>query len=204
MASPTKWTSVWVDSRNWWWTRGPCVLRFMGSQKVGYDWAAELNWVPVLSWDLAPLHLASQVKNLGILLQSRRCRLDPWVGKIFWRREQQPTPVFLPGEFWGQRSLTGYNPWDLKELGTTKWQTLTYWCLSDSLVLPSLLLLFCKGQCQTFCGDPKKIPGGLKAIALRVSQHARCQVWRSTLQMPFTGLAMYLGMRTAEVTPLAS
>ena len=34
---------------------------------------------------------------------------DPWVGKIHWRREWQPTPVFLPGEFYGQRSLLGYN-----------------------------------------------------------------------------------------------
>ena len=33
----------------------------------------------------------------------------PWVGKIPWRREWQPTPVFLPGEFQGQRSLAGYS-----------------------------------------------------------------------------------------------
>ena len=33
---------------------------------------------------------------------------DPWVGKIPWRREWQPTPVFLPGKFYGQRSLAGY------------------------------------------------------------------------------------------------
>ena len=38
-------------------------------------------------------------------------RFDPWVGKIPWRREWQPTPVFLPGEFHGQRSLVGYHPW---------------------------------------------------------------------------------------------
>ena len=36
---------------------------------------------------------------------------DPWVGKIPWRREWLPTPVFLPGEFHGQRSLVGYSPW---------------------------------------------------------------------------------------------
>ena len=36
---------------------------------------------------------------------------DPWFGKIPWKRPQQPTPVFLPGEFHGQRSLVGYNPW---------------------------------------------------------------------------------------------
>ena len=47
-----------------------------------------------------------------ILLQCRsleRCRFDPWVGKIPWRRARQPTPVFLPGESRGQRSLVGYN-----------------------------------------------------------------------------------------------
>ena len=36
--------SVWVNSRRWWWTGSPGVLRFMGSQRVGHDWATELNW----------------------------------------------------------------------------------------------------------------------------------------------------------------
>ena len=44
VASPTQWTWVWVDSRNWWWTGRPGVLRFMESQRVGHDWATELNW----------------------------------------------------------------------------------------------------------------------------------------------------------------
>ena len=44
----------------------------------------------------------------------------PWVGKIFWRRAWQPTPVFLPGESHGQRSLTGYSPWGHKESETTE------------------------------------------------------------------------------------
>ena len=34
------------------------------------------------------------------------------IGKIPWRRKWQPTPVFLPGKFHGQRSLAGYSPWD--------------------------------------------------------------------------------------------
>ena len=42
--------------------------------------------------------------------QGRRHRFDPWVGKIPWRRKWQPTPVFLPGESHGQRSLVGYSP----------------------------------------------------------------------------------------------
>ena len=44
MASPTQWTWVWVNSRSWWWTGRPGVLRFMGSQRVRHDGAAELNW----------------------------------------------------------------------------------------------------------------------------------------------------------------
>ena len=54
----------------------------------------------------------------------RRGGLNPWVRKISWRRECQPTPVFLPGEFHGQRSLVGYSPWGGKELDTTEQLTL--------------------------------------------------------------------------------
>jgi len=36
-----------------------------------------------------------------------RLWFDPWVGKIPWRREWLPTPVFLPGKFGGQKSLAG-------------------------------------------------------------------------------------------------
>ena len=36
---------VWVNSRKWWWTGRPGALRFMGSQRVGHDWATELNWM---------------------------------------------------------------------------------------------------------------------------------------------------------------
>ena len=44
MASPTWWTWVWVNSGSWWRTGRPGVLRFMGSQRVGHDWATELYW----------------------------------------------------------------------------------------------------------------------------------------------------------------
>ena len=40
---------------------------------------------------------------------------DPWVEKTPWRRAWQPTPVSMPGESHGQRSLVGYSPWGLKE-----------------------------------------------------------------------------------------
>ena len=62
MASPTQWTSVWVDSRNWWWTGRPGVLQLMRLQRVRHDWATELNWngktalrrciIPGLKWNM--------------------------------------------------------------------------------------------------------------------------------------------------------
>ena len=52
--------------------------------------------------------------------RQKRHRFNPWVRKIRWRRAWQPTPVFLPGESHGQRSLVGYSPWGPKELDTTE------------------------------------------------------------------------------------
>ena len=50
MASPTQWTWVWVDSGSWWWRGRPGVLQFMGSQRVGHEWATELNWTEWEPW----------------------------------------------------------------------------------------------------------------------------------------------------------
>ena len=47
------------------------------------------------------------VKACLPMQETKRCRFDPWVGKIPWRRVWQPTLVFLPGESHGQRSLLG-------------------------------------------------------------------------------------------------
>ena len=44
MASLTRWTWIWENSGSWWWTGRPGVLRFMGSQRVGHDWATDLIW----------------------------------------------------------------------------------------------------------------------------------------------------------------
>ena len=44
IASLTRFTWVWVNSGSWWWIGSPGLVRFMGSQRVGHDWATELNW----------------------------------------------------------------------------------------------------------------------------------------------------------------
>ena len=48
MASPTRRTWVWVNSGSWWWTGRPGVVQFMGLQRVGHDWATELNWTELI------------------------------------------------------------------------------------------------------------------------------------------------------------
>ena len=56
------------------------------------------------------------VKNLPANAGETERGLDPWVRKFPWRRKWEPTPVFLPGESLGQRTLGGYSPWSCKEL----------------------------------------------------------------------------------------
>ena len=64
--------------------------------------------------------VAQTVKNLSAVQQMQETWFHPWVGKIPWRREWQPTRVFLPRELHGQRSLVGYSPWGRKESDPAK------------------------------------------------------------------------------------
>ena len=75
MASPTWWTWVWVNSRSWWWTGRPGVLRFMESQRIGHDWVTELNWTEdlfnvitqqtLIEYLLCTKNIFYSLKNLG-------------------------------------------------------------------------------------------------------------------------------------------
>ena len=85
MALLTQWTWVWVDSGRWWWTGRPGKLWSMGLQRVGHDWAIELNWdclhlcmIPdfcYIFWLIAAGMLSlGTVKIWGwIILFKRRC-----------------------------------------------------------------------------------------------------------------------------------
>ena len=68
--------------------------------------------------NLACMHAA--IKNKCQCWRAKRHWFDCCVGTIPWRRKWQPTPVFLPGKSYGQRSLAGYSPWGRKELDTTE------------------------------------------------------------------------------------
>ena len=53
--------------------------------------------------------------------ETQETRFNPWVRKMPWRKKWQPTPVFLPGKFHGQRSLAGYSPQGRKKSDMTEW-----------------------------------------------------------------------------------
>ena len=89
-------------------TGEPGELPSMGSHRVGHDWS---NLAAAAAADSGAFPGGASGKEPTY--QCRRCkrhRLNPWIGKIPWRRAWPPTPVLLPGESHGQRSLASYSP----------------------------------------------------------------------------------------------
>ena len=79
---------------------------------------------------------AQRVKNLPAMWE--RPGFHPWVGKMPWRREWLPIPVFLPGESHGQRSLVGYSSWGHKDSSTAEYvplQDLLYYYIGFHVYL---------------------------------------------------------------------
>ena len=104
MASPTiniwhRWYIVTMDEPTWIYHYHSKSIVYIRAHSVGLDECVVTYGLP---WWLRRqrIHLQFFTMEPGI---------DPWVGKIPWRRERLPTPVFLPGEFHGQRSLVGYS-----------------------------------------------------------------------------------------------
>ena len=106
-----------------WWCRkfSLCTINSAGSYrllKTGLYCVIKchsiLNILGQFVWNWYCGELACQFRKC------KRCGFNPWVWKIPWRRAQQPTPVFLPGNSHGQRSLAGYNPWGCEKSDKTE------------------------------------------------------------------------------------
>ena len=101
IASLTRWTWVSVNSGSWWWTGRPSVLRFMGSQRVGHDWATELNWTELMHYiyNFSIIYIMQRLrrKSLGfssmafIILRCILCPLSIKRSKILFL-----LPIGLP------------------------------------------------------------------------------------------------------------
>ena len=86
----------------------------------------------------------------------RRLGFIPWVRKNPWRRKWQPTPVFLPGESHGQRSLSGSSSWGHKESYMTKWLSMHvlpqgHYMYLYSRFLLSLINVYNFYNCKILC-----------------------------------------------------
>ena len=122
MASPTQWTWVWLNSGSWWWTGRPGVLQFIRLQRVGHDWATELNWsyvgvIPSFS-SLSPARSTGPYRtvstpflpdSLWIFLYSFASRkvLSPasWSSSV---RGAPHVVVFLTCSWWEMSSASAY------------------------------------------------------------------------------------------------
>ena len=99
----------------------PVSGRYAG-ERIGYS--LQYSWASLV---------AQLVKNLPAV---RGTWVQSWVGKIPWRRERLPTPVFWPGEFYGL-----YSPWGHKESDTTEQLSLQGVFLEDATVSKDRVLL---------------------------------------------------------------
>ena len=113
MASPTRWTWVWVNSRSWWWTGRPGMLWFMGSQRVGHNWETELNWTEV---GKRKLHNQANIMGTNLSLLN--------LFSLNQLNSDSKTSSFPQNPFW---TLLGPSPW------CGKLSFFVLWCQIESL-----------------------------------------------------------------------
>ena len=118
------------------------------------------------------------VKNLPAMQKTRVPSLT-WEDPL--EKRMATTPVFLLGEFQGQRSLAGYSPWGHKELDRTEWLTLSL-SLSKCIVIHHILWITIWGRTWDF-------PLGLVSKSMKAFEVRRCG-FLSILTTKFTDYIM--------------
>ena len=101
------------------WIEEPGGLQSMGSQRVKQDWTANTFTFRGFPGD-------TRKEPTCQCRRQKRPGFGSWVGKIPWRRTREPTPVFFPGESYGQRSLVGYSSEGLKSRTRLRWLACTH------------------------------------------------------------------------------
>ena len=107
-----------------------------------------------------------------------------WVRKIPWRRKWQPTPVFLPGESHGQRSLVGYSLWGLKESDTTEQLSAHTCILTKKFPVGGPQVIWCPAAFLM----PHSVPQMHKALIWQIQKRNKTPSDQSYfLSLPLTG-----------------
>ena len=91
-------------------------LEFQSRQVSTHIWRADVDLEVFRIWLTTMTNLGlprwhSGKESTWQCRRHKRCKLDPWVGKMPWSRKWLPSPVFSPGKFHGQKSLAHYSPW---------------------------------------------------------------------------------------------
>ena len=165
MASPTRWTRIWVNSGSWWWTGRPGVLQFIGSQRVRHDWVTELKYMWKLSESESevaqlcltlcdPMDCSLPVSCVhGIFL----ARILEWITISFsWRsshpRDWTQIPCFVGRRFtfWATREVSSI--WkQTKCLSTNKWtEKMWYKMVYKSAMIKKVILSFVTRWMETW------------------------------------------------------
>ena len=117
MASLTWWMWVWVNSGRWWWTGRPGVLQFMGSHRVGHDWATEL-----MQNDIE--YFGNQGFPCGSVGKESACNAGD-LGSVPGLGRSPGEGNGYPLQYSGlENSMDLYSPWGRKESDTTEWLSL--------------------------------------------------------------------------------
>ena len=93
--------------------------------------------------------------------ETSRHGCDPWVGEVPWRRGWPPTPVFSPGESYGQRSLAGLHTVHRLQRVGRDWSNLAHavMCVCAVILVPySFIVFFCLRRCLSTCKGPRSQP----------------------------------------------
>ena len=92
MASPTRWTWVWVNFGSWWWMGRPGVLWFMGSQRVKHDWVTELNWTDIKNkFEILKIYFSMCSDNKYLCFLKSFYLLNWKIGEILYILEKTAT-----------------------------------------------------------------------------------------------------------------
>ena len=130
-ASPTQWTWVWINSRSWWWTRRPGVLQFMGSQRVGHDWATELNWTDSDRCEVIP-HCSFDLHFSNNDRQAEEPEINLPTSAGSWKKQENSRKTFISALLTMPKPLTVWitinygqfwKRWEYQTTWPTSWET---------------------------------------------------------------------------------
>ena len=130
MASPTRWTRVWVSSGSWWWTGRLGVLRFTGSQRVGHDWVTELNLKQSYSFQ----HIIPFCTGLLVWSYSCRSLFNPSAFSC-WTQNVTPNSLTETARLWIAPPSSPLHPATLFPLLGANHSS-TFWSVQFSALAP--------------------------------------------------------------------